>query len=116
MRALDMEFAETGYLREAGGQHLRHIQFLDDIMRLAVSLDVTITWADLPPTRAGQCFYRRRVIVLARWLYWCLPWFVRKVALHELAHFIVGPSEERVLAWQQSHVPHLTQPPDWGVW
>jgi hypothetical protein len=60
-----------------------------------------VSWASLPGSRSGCCLWKDKHIILAPWLFWCTPWFIRDVWSHELAHCVVGPSQERARAWQQ---------------
>lgn len=62
--------------------------------------DAEVYWADERESRAGYCRWRERCIVLAPWLWQVRPWVLKSVLAHELAHALVGPSQERARQWQ----------------
>lgn len=110
---LDLDLAAAGYLRSPSGQ-VREIQGLGQLAEDARTLGLAAEWQALGPRRPGYCRWRDGVIVLADWLYgsWW-PFFIRRVIAEEVAHAVVGPSEDAARLWALRRYGELIEPPEW---
>lgn len=106
---VDLELASVGYLRDPDGR-LYYIHGLDVIAQDTLRAGAQVYWDDERARRAGHCFLWERVILLAPWLVEHYPFVLRRVWSHELGHAMVGPSEERVTAWQLRRYGALLEP------
>lgn len=106
---IDLDLACAGYLRWPDGK-VQHIIGLDRIAQDTRRADVPACWASPLCMLPGYYCEHRRCIMLAPWLYWCPPWFVRDVWTHELGHGIVGDSQDRARAWQARNYGELVEP------
>lgn len=108
---LDLDLARAGYLRlPDGAQH--HVLGLDRIAADTDALGARVWWADLPGDHPGFCHCESRQILLAPWLFDGDPVQLRSVWTEELAHVVVGPSEEKALEWQRRRYGELLESPE----
>lgn len=106
---LDLDYAAAGWLLSPWGR-VRAVRGIDRLAADARTLGASVWWDCSDGARAGYCVIGRREIVLAAWLFWCSPYLIRRCLGEELAHIVVGPSEERAAGWRERRYGELVYP------
>lgn len=106
---IDVALLLDGYLSGPDGG-CRYVPGLAEIAELAKEAGARLYWDTNVVSdhdAVGYCYCWSRVILLAPWLYKAMPWFVKEVISHEIAHCFVGVSHEKVEEWQRVMTPDI---------